>query len=111
MNTSNSTLVEADRQNLKKRDERLFQVLFLISFPIFLVIVLATRLVPAASDAKKAADGDPRRTGFVRCCTELSKDDSELREGGFVCRNKVNPCRDFPLRKQERFTVCLSPVW
>ncbi|MCA2999225.1 MAG: hypothetical protein ACKO15_03225 [Burkholderiales bacterium] len=53
MNTSNSTLVEADRQNLKKRDERLFQVLFLISFPIFLVIVLATRLVPAASDAKK----------------------------------------------------------
>jgi hypothetical protein len=53
MNNSHSTLVEAERQNLKKRDERLFHLLFVISFPIFLVIVLATRLVPTASEAKK----------------------------------------------------------
>jgi hypothetical protein len=53
MNNSHSTLVEAERQNLKKRDERLFHLLFVISFPIFLVIVLATRLVPTAGEAKK----------------------------------------------------------
>lgn len=46
----------SDRLCLKKRDERLFQVLFFLSFPMFLAFVCATRLLPissASSDNKK----------------------------------------------------------
>ena len=42
-----------DRIFLKKRDERLFQVLFVLSFPVFLAVVFATRLLPAGSENKK----------------------------------------------------------
>jgi hypothetical protein len=38
---------------LKKRDERLFQVMFILSFPIFLAVVCATRFLPLSSDNKK----------------------------------------------------------
>jgi hypothetical protein len=51
MNTS--TVVEGERQTSKKRDERLFQAIFMLSFPVFLVIVLTTRLLPAANETKK----------------------------------------------------------
>jgi hypothetical protein len=53
MNTSTTVAVEGDRQNLKKRDERVFQAIFMLSFPVFLVVVLTTRLLPAANDSKK----------------------------------------------------------
>lgn len=46
----------ADRVFLKKRDERLFQVLFVLSFPAFLAVVFTTRLLPhvgEGSDTKK----------------------------------------------------------
>jgi|GEM_PF-3972430 len=42
-----------DRFFLKKSDERLFQVLFVLSFPVFLAVVFTTRLLPASSDNKK----------------------------------------------------------
>jgi hypothetical protein len=52
-NTQQGTQIVGERQNLKKRDERLFQAIFLVSFPLFLVIVLTTRLLPAANESKK----------------------------------------------------------
>lgn len=42
-----------DRHSLKKRDERLFQALFFLSFPVFLAFVLTTRLMPVSGENKK----------------------------------------------------------
>jgi hypothetical protein len=39
------------RKSLKQRDERLFQAIFVVSFPVFLAIVIAARMVPG--DSKK----------------------------------------------------------
>ncbi len=38
---------------IRKRDERLFQALVLVSFPVFLLIVTASRLVNGAPDVKR----------------------------------------------------------
>ena len=43
----------SDRVFLKKRDERLFQAIFFVSFPVFLAVVFTTRLIPAGSEQKK----------------------------------------------------------
>jgi hypothetical protein len=51
MNTNN--LADNIKRSLKRRDERLFQAIFMLSFPIFFILVLATRLLPAAGESKK----------------------------------------------------------
>ena len=56
MNTAHiesHTAKPTTRVFLKKRDERLFQVLFVLSFPVFLAVVFTTRLLPAGSEGKK----------------------------------------------------------
>ncbi len=53
VNAEQGTQIVGERQILKKRDERLFQAVFLVSFPLFLVIVLTTRLLPTANESKK----------------------------------------------------------
>jgi hypothetical protein len=57
MNTTTSNAAEHhlsddERQSLKRRDERLFQVIFVLSFPVFLAIVMATRLLPTGNAQK-----------------------------------------------------------
>jgi hypothetical protein len=49
---STTQLADNFKRSVKQRDERLFQAIFILSFPIFLVLVLATRLSPAG-EAKK----------------------------------------------------------
>jgi hypothetical protein len=41
------------KRSLKRREERLFQAIFMLSFPVFFILVLATRLLPAAGESKK----------------------------------------------------------
>jgi hypothetical protein len=49
-----------NRKNMKKRDELIFRMMIFLSFPIFLAVVISTRMlpakwVPAAIDNKKSA--------------------------------------------------------
>jgi hypothetical protein len=50
---STTQLADNFKRSVKQRDERLFMAIFILSFPVFLVLVLATRLSPAASEVKK----------------------------------------------------------
>ncbi len=48
------------RQSLKKRDELIFRLMIFLSFPIFLAVVISTRIVPAkwipaAADSRKSS--------------------------------------------------------
>ncbi|AMS32281.1 MAG: hypothetical protein ACK45Y_10625 [Betaproteobacteria bacterium] len=53
INAQQGIQIDGQRHHLKKRDERLFQAIFLVSFPVFLVVVLTTRLLPVANESKK----------------------------------------------------------
>jgi hypothetical protein len=50
---STTQLADNFKRSVKQRDERLFQAIFMLSFPIFFILVLATRLLPAPGESKK----------------------------------------------------------
>jgi hypothetical protein len=50
---STTQLADNFKRSVKQRDERLFQAIFMLSFPIFFILVLATRLLPAAGESKR----------------------------------------------------------
>jgi hypothetical protein len=42
------TLTQAPGRRRRRQDERTFQLLFLVSFPVFLAVTLGTRVLPGA---------------------------------------------------------------
>jgi hypothetical protein len=52
---STNNLADNIKQSLKKRDERLFMAIFILSFPIFLAIAMATRLLGSPGEVKRDA--------------------------------------------------------
>jgi hypothetical protein len=50
---STTQLAHNFKRSVKQRDERLFQAIFMLSFPVFFILVLAARLLPAAGEGKK----------------------------------------------------------
>ncbi len=62
------------RRSLKQRDEFIFRLMIFISFPIFLAVVLSTRILPAK---------------WIPSAADSRKSDSILHEATTVARSTI----------------------
>jgi hypothetical protein len=53
MNTQSTSLDADPKRALRQRDEKLFQAIFVLSFPVFLIVVMATRFLPTSGEGKR----------------------------------------------------------